>query len=256
MFGSIIPPFALAEGDREGVGAAPPGSILPGLEAGPGSEPGSEETSLEEFPIAPGEEVTEEVVPSAPAETEPTPPMAAPPAVVTEPPVTSEMVPPPPASEPAPAPEPAPVYGTEEPELSYEPPPADAPPVENEAIIAPSGGAAENGHSQRSGSRTASEAPESEAPPAEEPAPAPAPAPEPATSISPSSDRAGSLKGHVSYTVVEGDCLWAIAEGILPAGATIAEIEAEVARLWTLNAQRIGTGDPNLILAGTVLRIR
>ena len=253
MFGSLVPPFALAEGDREGVGASPPGPII-----GQGSEPGGEETPLEEVPIAPGEEASEEIVPPAPEETEPTPSTAAPPVVVTEPPaVTQEVVPPPAASEPAPAPEPGAVYGTEEPEPVYEPPPADAAPMENEAIVAPSNGTTtRRAHSQRLQSSSAA-APESVAPPAEEPDPVPVQSPEPAVSIASSSsgDRAGSLVGHTSYTVVEGDCLWAIAEGVLPAGATTAEIEAEVARLWRINGSRIRTGDPNLILVGTVLRI-
>ena len=58
------------------------------------------------------------------------------------------------------------------------------------------------------------------------------------------------------HTVRAGDCLWSIAERLLPAGAGIAEIEAEVQRLWRLNAARIGTGDPNLIYAGTELVLR
>lgn len=254
MFGSLVPPFALAEGDREGVGAAPPGPIL-----GPGPEPGGEETWLEEVPIAPGEEASEEIAPPAPEEAEPTPPATPPPAVAGEsPPATPEMVPPPTTTEPAPVPDPGAVYGTEEPEPTYELPPADAAaPVENEAIVAPSNDAAtQHGSSQRSKAGTTSAAPESEAPPVEEErAPASVPAPEPAASITPSGDRAGTIRGHTSYIVAEGDCLWTIAEGVLPAGATVAEIEAEIARLWRLNASTIGTGDPNLILVGTVLRI-
>lgn len=258
LFGSLVPPFALAEGDREGVGAAPPGPIL-----GHGPEPGGEETSLEEVPIAPGEEASEEIIPAAPEETEPIPPTAPPPpAVATEPlPETQEVAPPPASTEPAPAPLPAvPAYGTEEPvPPSYEPEPPNAVPVENEAIVAPgdSDVAAEHNHSRpsRPGSSTAT-VPAPEAPPAEEPAPAPVETPEPALSVAPSSgDRSGSLPGTASYTVVEGDCLWVIAERVLPAGATFAEIEAEISRLWRLNASRIGTGDPNLILVGTILRI-
>jgi hypothetical protein len=249
MFGSVVPPFALAEGDREGVGAAPPGPIL-----GQSPEPGGEETSLEEVPIAPGEEATEEIVPPAPEETEPTAPTGSPPAVVTEPP-PQEVVPAPTTSEPAPAPEPGPAYGPEEPEPTYEPPPSDAAPVENESIVGPSNDAStQHDPSERTKSGATSAAPEPEAPPVEE-APTPVPAPEPATSITSSGNRDGSLRGHTSYTVAEGDCLWTIAEGVLPTGATLAEIETEVARLWRLNASRIGTGDPNLILVGTLLRI-
>ena len=52
-----------------------------------------------------------------------------------------------------------------------------------------------------------------------------------------------------------GDCLWHIAAGLLPGGAETEEIASEVARLWRLNEGRIGTGDPNLIYAGTTLRL-
>ncbi len=53
-----------------------------------------------------------------------------------------------------------------------------------------------------------------------------------------------------------GDCLWHIAAALLPGGASDAEIAGEVARLWALNEDSIGTGDPSLIYAGTTLRLR
>jgi LysM domain len=59
-----------------------------------------------------------------------------------------------------------------------------------------------------------------------------------------------------TYTVQPGDCLWSIARRILPAGASDAAVAAEVDRLWRLNADEIGTGDPNLIEPGQVLRLR
>jgi len=37
--------------------------------------------------------------------------------------------------------------------------------------------------------------------------------------------------------------------------ASPAEIARIVNRLWTLNADRIGTGDPDLVMAGTTLRL-
>jgi hypothetical protein len=40
---------------------------------------------------------------------------------------------------------------------------------------------------------------------------------------------------------------------MLPAGASNAEVAAEVRRLWNLNASRIGTGDPDLLMVGTKL---
>ena len=45
----------------------------------------------------------------------------------------------------------------------------------------------------------------------------------------------------------------------LPADSTAendAEIQAEVDRLWKLNAKRIGSGDPNDVQAGTRIRLR
>jgi hypothetical protein len=35
-----------------------------------------------------------------------------------------------------------------------------------------------------------------------------------------------------------------------------ARIEAEVTRLWRLNADRIGSGDPDAVSAGTRIRLR
>ena len=58
-----------------------------------------------------------------------------------------------------------------------------------------------------------------------------------------------------SYTVRSGDTLWAIAERLLGPGASIAEVAEAVDRLWKLNGDRIGTGDPDLITAGQKLRI-
>jgi nucleoid-associated protein YgaU len=89
----------------------------------------------------------------------------------------------------------------------------------------------------------------------------PSEAPEPAAAQPPAvpaqrNGAAGSLAGHSVHTVGAGECLWTIAEALLPAGAGISEIEAEVQRLWKLNAARIGTDDPNLLYVGTELRLR
>jgi hypothetical protein len=261
---SIAPPFALAESDREGEGTAPPGAVPPGLQEGPDYEPGGEETSLEATPIVPGEEaveeVVEEVLPAGAEGTEPTPPPAGAPPAATESPAPAPEAPPPvpTVTEPQPDPAlPAPDYGTESSSPSYQTSPASAAPVENEPIVAPGGGGAASTQApHRSQSKAAGPSPGTQPPPAEEPQPVPVWAPEPA--VSPPSvpgHRPGTLNGRGSYTVVEGDDLWAIAEGILPDGAGNAEISAEVSRLWRLNSQAIGTGNPNLILVGTVLRL-
>jgi hypothetical protein len=258
-FAALAPSFAWAEAESEGEGSAAPGVGLPGLEEGASFEPGGEETSLEEVPALQGEEEAE---PPVGSETEPEPApvseAAAPPAVV-EPGSPAAAEPAPPIAEaPAPAPVTGPVYGTsEEADPSYETvtPTAPPEPVRNEAIVAPWSSSSSPGKTPapvRSAPRTTST-------PQAAPAPAPTGTPEPvAPSWAPVGvpvDSAGGLKGRPFHTVASGECLWSIAEGVLPVGASDAEIAAEVSRLWHLNAARIGTGDPSLILVGTVLRL-
>jgi nucleoid-associated protein YgaU len=57
------------------------------------------------------------------------------------------------------------------------------------------------------------------------------------------------------YTVRPGDSLWRIADRHLGPGATAPATAQEVTRLWEINAQRIGTGDPDLIFPGQRLRM-
>jgi hypothetical protein len=59
-----------------------------------------------------------------------------------------------------------------------------------------------------------------------------------------------------TYTVQSGDSLWSIAHRLVGPRASAARIARELNRLWELNRDRIGSGDPSLIYAGTVLRIR
>lgn len=63
-------------------------------------------------------------------------------------------------------------------------------------------------------------------------------------------------KGERYHVVQAGESLWAIAHERLGAGATPAEIAREVERIWDLNADAIGTGDPDLLMAGQKLRLR
>jgi nucleoid-associated protein YgaU len=66
----------------------------------------------------------------------------------------------------------------------------------------------------------------------------------------------GSSSGRGSTYVVEpGESLWVIARGVVGEPAGIGRIAFEVARLWRLNAARIGTGNPDLIYAGQKLRL-
>jgi Tfp pilus assembly protein FimV len=96
-------------------------------------------------------------------------------------------------------------------------------------------------------------APEGAASPAE-PAQQEAPAPQP--TAAPPADSGRNLAGKDSYVVRPGDCLWHIAASLLPGNAGTEAVAREVARLWQLNEDQIGTGDPNLIYAGTELRLR
>ncbi len=61
--------------------------------------------------------------------------------------------------------------------------------------------------------------------------------------------------GHV-HVVRPGESLWSIASRLLGADASPGAIALEVRRLWRLNSERIGTGDPNVLIVGVRLRLR
>lgn len=235
VLGAVSPGFALAsEADSEQEGAVPPGA-LPGLEEGPELEPGGEETVLEAGAASGGEEGEEgPPLESEPAQESEPPPPEAPPA--------SEV---PPVSEPPPGP----TYSPAGEPATQTAPPA---PVENEPLPAPaSPQPAPQAQPEAGAEGAVPEAP----PPVRSPE-----APEPEAAQPPAlpagrSDAAGSLAGQPVHVVRVGECLWSIAEALLPGGVDNAEVAAEVQRLWKLNAQRIGTGDPSLLYAGTELRL-
>lgn len=239
VFGSIAPGMAFAaEADSEQEGSASPGA-LPGLEEAPELEPGGEEAVLEELPGAPigGEESEEGPLESEPPQ-EPEPAPGSTPAAA-QPPVEEA------ASTPAPGPEYVP---------AYEPASAPAPsstPVENQPLVAPESPPSSQPAPAPQAEQSAPEAPSPVSPPR---APEPQVAPPVATPAQ-RNGAAGSLVGHSVHVVEAGECLWSIAEALLPAGASNSEIEAEVQRLWKLNAARIGTGDPSVVYVGTELRL-
>ena len=79
----------------------------------------------------------------------------------------------------------------------------------------------------------------------------PAPA---ASTISSERDRAA--RSDHFHVVLPGESLWSIARDLLGRDASPARIAREVNRLWELNKRRIGTGDPDLLMSGTRLRLR
>jgi len=241
VLGSVLPGFALAgESDSEGEGSAPPVE----MPIDPGFDPGGEEEALEEAPAAGGDEETGAVEVEAEVELEP-PPAAEVTSAATEAPPDETV-----SAAPAATPEPASAAPAPEPVQQQAPEAKTSEPVVNKSIVAPTQRPA--GKQAASSAATAGEAaPASE--PSEEEAPS-APAPQPAAT--PPADHGRHLGGKDSYVVQSGDCLWHIAAALLPGGASDAEIAGEVARLWALNEDSIGTGDPSLIYAGTTLRLR
>jgi hypothetical protein len=240
-FGTISPGVALAsEVDSEGEGSAPPGVI----EGGPELEPGAEETVLEELPGAPSGGGSEETGEGPPVESEPEQESEPPPLPAEGTGADSETLPE--VAQPPAAQAPSPEYGP-----AYEPAPASPPstPVENQTLTAPESPPAPQG--AQHAPEAVQAAPETPTPVSPPEAPEPEAAQPAATPVK-RNGAAGSLTGH---SVRAGECLWSIAEALLPAGAGNAEIEAEVQRLWRLNAARIGTGDPSLLYVGTELRL-
>jgi hypothetical protein len=241
VLGSVFPGFALArESDSEGEGSAPPVEVP----VDPGFDPGGDEEALEEAPAASGEEEAGAVEVEAEVNLE-TPPAGEVTSAATEAPPDETA-----SAAPTATPEPAPAAPEPESVQQQAPEAKPSEPVANQSIVAPNQRPA--GEQAASSAATAGEAaPASE--PSEEEAPS-APAPQPAAT--PPADHGRHLGGKDSYTVRPGDCLWHIAAALLPGGASDAEIAGEVARLWALNEDSIGTGDPSLIYAGTTLRLR
>ena len=96
--------------------------------------------------------------------------------------------------------------------------------------------------------------------PAPEPPPATTPArvPQPAAPAVPvQRPAAGRRADAVTYTVRPGDALWPIARSQLAPDSSDHEVARKVADLEALNVEgRIGSGDPDVIVAGEKLRLR
>jgi hypothetical protein len=229
VVGSVFPGVALAgEGDSEGEGTVLPVEIP----EPPDFDPGGEETGLEEAPAPDGEE-------SGAVEAQPETDSAAPlPEEVTS--AVTEAVPPQLAAVPEPA------SAGPEPVQQQAPEPTTSEPVANKSIVAPQHKPIKRSAAEPSAS--------SEAAPPTEPVEQEAPSPQPVAATPADSGR--NLAGKDSYVVQSGDCLWHIAADLLAGSASTEAVAREVQRLWRLNEDRIGTGDPSLIYAGTELRLR
>lgn len=241
VLGSVFPGFALAgENDSEGEGTVPPVEVP----VDPGFDPGGEEEALEEAPAAGGDEETGAVEVEAEVDVEAPSAGEVTSAAAEAPDETA-------SSAPSTSPEPAASAPGPEPVQQQVAKAKTSEPVANQSIVAPKQRPAEQ-QAASSGTTSGEAALASE--PSEEEVPS-APPPQPAATAP--ADHGRHLGGGKdSYVVRSGDCLWHIAAALLPAGASDAEIAGEVARLWALNEDRIGTGDPSLIYAGTTLRLR
>ena len=82
------------------------------------------------------------------------------------------------------------------------------------------------------------------------------PAPVTVRVVAHTSTERAAAKGQRFHTVQRGESLWSIAADVLGEDASVARIAREVQRLWELNDERIGTGRPDLLFAGTRLRLR
>lgn len=259
ILAAVLPGAAFAgEADSEGEGSAPAEEIAAPGEA-PEFEPGGEETALEELPAALGAQPggdAEDTGEGAPVEAEPEQDFEVPPPPVEETATVPDDEVANAGEEPVLPEAPAEATDAPEPELAsapvYEAAPPSAAPVENRPLVAPPApGEPQQERGEASIVVVSTEAPAPAASPEEQP-----PAPRPVATVADPAGGEGSLVGRDSHTVRPGESLWSIAEALLPKGAGNAAIANEVQRLWRLNESRIGTGDPDLLMVGTRLRLR
>jgi LysM domain len=252
---TAAPATALAqepEQEQEGATAPDPESAGGDEVAVPDAEP--------EWQEAPDDDVHDVPVAPEAEESVPAPDAVAPadePEAASEPdaPPTADPVPAPAAKAPAPIP-PAPVP---EPETAPVAPAALA----TQAPIGKvsSGPPLRSFVVKRTGHRPA--APVQPAPPAPTAAAPEAEAPANTVLVTTTASSAGGTsrnqaarRGDRAHVVAPGESLWSIAADLLGDDASVAQTAREVNRLWELNSDRIGTGNPDLLMAGTRLALR
>lgn len=237
---------APSDDDTGSTGSANKPAAGPGVAPTPSPEdsadPGLQEGDAVEAPGTPDG--------SKPGE-DPLAPPADPPAPDTTP---GPVSPGPPAAPPPPLDDSAAVATPSEPSSDETPVPPDdlSPPRERSADTQP------REHSAREAPFTPATptAPTPAPPAAATPAPAVQTAP---TSVASSPTRkagAASKRANRSLVVEPGDSLWSIAKRVLGPDASAARIAREVDRLWRINSDQIGTGNPDLLLVGTRLKLR
>ncbi len=77
---------------------------------------------------------------------------------------------------------------------------------------------------------------------------------EPARSTGP--DAGSGSERPSTLVVAPGQSLWVIAQGLVAEPSSIAQVALKVDRLWELNAERIGSGNRDLIYSGVKLRFK
>ena len=158
----------------------------------------------------------------------------------------------------APAPEDTPAVPQRLPAPSPPAPPPAAPPQ----VVAPpqgltgTGPASSNGVKPRKGGGDRQSAPKPR-PARRVAAERRVPAQNSRENLVPTGDPAGAppTGGGNVHVVQAGESLWSIAAQLLGNHATAARIAALVDELWRLNADRIGSGDPDMIHAGDELQV-
>jgi nucleoid-associated protein YgaU len=262
-------PPALAQApDTDQQQEATPGGEPPGLE--PDFDPGGDDTFDDNIaPLPGGAEAggDEDEGMGPPVETEPaTDPDAR---LLLDEEHTPVAPPPAPESMPAPTPAPPSVPTTPapfpaEPPLAEREQPAPAPEQRQASTErkAPERSPKTHEPERRHGTNP-TRRPDSPTPVAEAVASPARPAATPVAVVSPPTTAAvsqpgspadGRIRGQ-SYTVRAGDSLWSIARRLLGPEASAGRIAREVNRLWELNRDRIGTGNPSLIHVGTMLKL-